>query len=247
MNTTAQSSGDPADLERRARETREKAGRTVGALEERFSVKRKVNATSATNGATSHRASQWASPEITTLIQLDHAHVLAAFRRYRSQLPGARKRAVVANACLGLEIHARLEEEIFYPALFTEGGDAAELERSLAEHDQMRLLIERLRQMSPEDSNYDGVFRELIRTALHHIADEETTLLPWAEARLAGQLRELGWKMTLRRFELLKPHMTEAASTTAMTFPVLTVAALAAVLTATWLLVKGLGVPAERA
>jgi len=40
-------------------------------------------------------------------------------------------------------------------------------------------------------------------------------------------LRELGWKMTVRRFELLKPHMGEAATTTAMTFPILTGAALA--------------------
>ncbi len=56
--------------------------------------------------------------------------------------------------------------------------------------------------MSPLDANYDGVFCELIRTALHHVADEETTLLPLAEVRLKDQLRELGWKMTVRRFEL---------------------------------------------
>ena len=69
------------------------------------------------------------------------------------------------------------------------------------------------------------MFCELIRTALHHIADEETTLLPLAEVRLKDQLRELGWEMAVRRFELLKPRMGEAATTTVMTFPVLTGAA----------------------
>jgi hypothetical protein len=103
----------------------------------------------------------------------------------------------------------------------------------------MRSLIQRLRQMSPRDAHYDGVFCELIRKALHHVADEETILLPLAEARLKDQLRELGWKMTLRRFELLKPHMGEAASTTAMTFRVLTGVAALGLCTAAWLLWRG--------
>jgi len=238
MNTTAQPSNNPADLERDTSRTRDEVDRTVEALEQRLSVKRRINAASTAVGAAATRVSRRASPEITTMIRLDHTHVLAAFRRYHSYLPSSRKRAVVTNACLGLEIHAQLEEEIFYPALFTEGGDTAELDRSIAEHDQMRSLIERLRQMAPEDANYDGTFRELIRTALHHIADEETTLLPWAETRLKDQLRELGWQMTVRRMELLKPHMSEAASTFAMTFPILTGAAVAGLLTAAWLVVR---------
>lgn len=93
--------------------------------------------------------------------------------------------------------------------------------------------------MSPQDAHYDGVFCELIRSALHHIAEEETTLLPLAEVRLKDQLRELGWEMTVRRIALLKPRMGEAATTTVMTFPVLTGAAVAGVCMAAWLLFRG--------
>ena len=239
MSTTAQTPTNPADLERQVNATREEVDRTLEAIKNRFSVGRKIKAASEAVSAAATRASKWTGPEITTLIRLDHAHVLAAFRRYRSRLSGARKRALVANACLGLELHAQLEEEIFYTALFAEGSAAGELDQSIAEHDEMRSLIQRLRQMSPQDANYDGVFCELIRKALHHIADEETTLLPLAEVRLKGQLRELGWKMTLRRIELLKPHMGEAATTTAMTFPVLTGLAVAGLCTAGWLLFRG--------
>jgi len=239
MSTTEQSSTNPADLEQQANATREEVDRTLEAIENRFSVRRKIDAASAAIGAAANRASKWASPEITTMIRLDHTHVLAAFRRYRGYLSGARKRALVANACLGLELHAQLEEEIFYPALFAQGNDAKDLNRSIEEHDHMRSLIQRLRQMSPRDANYDGVFCELVRVALHHVADEETTLLPLAEVRLKDQLRELGWKMTVRRFELLKPHMGEAATTTVMTFPVLTGAAVAGLCMAAWLLFRG--------
>ena len=239
MSTTPQTPTNPADLERQVNATRKEVDRTLEAIKDRFSVRRKVKAVSEAVGVAATLASKWTSPEITTLIRLDHTHVLAAFRRYRSRLSSVRKRALVANACLGLELHAQLEEEIFYAALFANGSVAGELDQSIAEHDAMRLLIQRLHQMSPQDANYDGVFCELIRKALHHIADEETTLLPLAEVRLKGQLRELGWKMTLRRFELLKPHMGEAATTTAMTFPLLTGLAVAGLCTAGWLLFRG--------
>ena len=239
--STEQTSGNPADLERQADATREEVDRTLEAIENRFSLKRQIGAASEAVGAAASRASQWTSPEITTLIRLDHAHVLAAFRRYRSDLSQGRKRALVANACLGLELHAQLEEEIFYPALFAHGtDDTGELDKSFGEHDQMRSLIERLRQMSTQDKNYEGTFRELIRAALHHVADEETILLPLAEVRLKDQLRELGWKMTARRLQLLGPHMGEAATTTAMTFPVLTGAVVVGVCAVAWLVVKGI-------
>jgi hemerythrin superfamily protein len=171
------------------------------------------------------------------MIRLDHTHVLAAFRRYHGWLPDSRKEAVVANVCLGLEIHAQLEEEIFYPAVAKVDG-TGQLENSVAEHDEMRVLMERLRQMTPRDGAYDETFYELVRTVLHHVADEETTLLPLAENRLKDELRELGWRMTMRRVELLKPHVGQIASTTVRTFPLLTGVLAAGLLALTWLVVR---------
>ena len=149
MSTTEQSSTNPAISN--GRPTR-RAKRSTG----RWRRSRTVSLSDVRSvpplqrfGAAASRASKWSSPEITTMIRLDHTHVLAAFRRYRSYLSGARKRALVANACLGLELHAQLEEEIFYPALFAKGSAAEDLDRGFEEHDQMRSLIQRLRQMSP--------------------------------------------------------------------------------------------------
>jgi hemerythrin superfamily protein len=234
MNQTS----NPADIEQQASATREHLERTPGTREDGTSVKRRLNtASDAISGAAAH-ATQLVSPEITTLIRLDHTHVLAAFRRYHRRSSAARKRTLVANVCLGLKVHAQLEEEIFYPALFSGDDSTGELDRSLAEHEQMRELMQRLRQMNPEDSGYDETFFELIRTVLHHVADEETSLLPLAEIRLKDQLRQLGWQMTRRRFELLKPHAAEVASTTAQTFPVLTSAVVVGFAAAAWLLFR---------
>ena len=58
-------------------------------------------------------ALQQLSPGITSMIRMDHTHVLAVFHRYRATTPNARKLSLVRNACLALEVHAQLEEELF--------------------------------------------------------------------------------------------------------------------------------------
>jgi hypothetical protein len=159
------------------------------------------------------------SPGITSMIRMDHTHVAAVFHRYKDSTSPARKRALVDNACLALEIHAQLEEEIFYPALRAAIPDDHVLDKSVPEHDQMRRLIAELRSLQPGDAAFDRTFRDLMRAVLHHVADEETTLLPEAERVLGDQLGELGVQMTKRRLQLLKPHASELAVTTAKSFP----------------------------
>jgi hypothetical protein len=57
---------------------------------------------------------------------------------------------------------------------------------------------------------------------MHHVADEETVLLPAAERALKNELRSLGTAMTRRRLQLLGERPGEIAVTTAGTFPVAT-------------------------
>jgi hypothetical protein len=155
---------------------------------------------------------------------MDHSHVLAVFHRYRPDAAPAKKRALVTNACLLLEIHAQLEEEIFYPALRNVMSGDEVLDKSEPEHAQMRTFIDELRQMAGRDgptdaASYDEKFFELMRLVIHHVADEETRLLPAAERLLRDQLGRLGMEMTKRRLELVKPHAAELAETTVRTFP----------------------------
>jgi hemerythrin superfamily protein len=159
------------------------------------------------------------TPSATSMIRLDHTHVLAAFHRFKPDLSPARKQALVHHACLGLEVHAQLEEEIFYPALRRVLPDNQILSKSEPEHDAMKQLIQVLREQNATDANFDDRFYELMRIVLHHVADEETILLPAAEAQMSDQLRQLGAMMTKRRTELLGPRSGEAALTGALTFP----------------------------
>jgi hemerythrin superfamily protein len=162
--------------------------------------------------------------DITTMIRMDHSHALALFHRYKPHASAAKKRALISNACLALEVHAQLEEEIFYPALRGLIGEDDVLAKSEPEHNEMRHIIGELRaglsggQLTDDTANDDKFF-ELMRLVLHHVADEETRLLPAAERLMSDRLGSLGIEMTRRRIELLKPHAGELIASAALSFP----------------------------
>jgi hemerythrin superfamily protein len=175
------------------------------------------------------------TPNATTMIRMDHTHVMALFHRFKANTSPVRKQALVQNACLALEVHAQLEEEIFYPALRVVMQGDQVLEKSEPEHDEMKRLIAQLRESLDKqdlssDLQFDDRFLELMRIVIHHVADEETRLLPAAERLMADQLADMGVRMTERRIELLTPHASELAASTLRSFPV-GAAAAAAVLT----------------
>jgi hemerythrin superfamily protein len=159
------------------------------------------------------------TPSITNMIRLDHTHVLTAFHQYEIGASPRVKKGLVDNVCLAIEIHAQLEEEIFYPALRVV-ADNEILRKSTPEHDEMRGLISRLRNMAVADPAFDDTFFELMRHVMHHVADEETLLLPAAERLLPNQLSDLGAQMAKRRLELSAPRAPELASSLARSLSV---------------------------
>jgi hypothetical protein len=159
------------------------------------------------------------SPSVTSLIRMDHAQVIAAFHQFSAATPPRKKEALAGLACIALDIHAQLEEEVFYPALRDIAADTLVVEKSEPEHAEIRRLIARLRTLRGDDAEFDAVFAELMRDALHHIADEETTLLPAAERLLADRLGALGAQMTRKRVALMVARGAELAALSVRALP----------------------------
>jgi hypothetical protein len=157
------------------------------------------------------------APSATDMIRADHTRVLAAFHRYDLAGSPAVKQAIVNTICLALEVHAQIEEEIFYPAM--RSFDPGVIDKSLPEHDEMRRRISSLRSMDPSSGQYDSSVMELMRNVMHHVADEETTLLPDAERRMADRLGEIGALMTKRRLQLSGPRAGEMALNSVRAMP----------------------------
>lgn len=144
-------------------------------------------------------------PTVTNMIRLDHTHVMSTFHQYKASAPERVRKGLAETLCTALEIHATLEEEIFYPAVRAVASDDLILE-SIAEHQEMKRLISLLRRMQPGARDYDDTVMLLMRDVIHHVADEETIILPTAERLLSEKLGELGAQMTRRRIQLVAPR-----------------------------------------
>ncbi|VTU41250.1 protein [Variovorax sp. PBS-H4] len=149
-------------------------------------------------------------PTATNMIRLDHTHVMSTFHQYKASAPARVRKGLASTICTALEVHASLEEEIFYPAVREVTEDEL-IRESMAEHQEMKRLIGLLRRMEPEAVDYDETVMALMREVLHHVADEETVLLPAAERLLGDRLGELGARMTKRRVQLVAPRSGEIA------------------------------------
>jgi len=159
------------------------------------------------------------SPTITDMIRFDHSHVLVSFHQYTAGATPKVKKALAETIASALEIHATLEEEIFYPAMRGIDSDEPVLLKSVPEHNEMRRLISELRSTPSGDVRHDQLLQQLMRDVIHHVADEETVLLPQAERLLSkDRLSELGADMTKRRLELAGPKAGKLALDTAIGF-----------------------------
>jgi hypothetical protein len=159
------------------------------------------------------------SPTITDMIRFDHSHVMVTFHQYTKDKKPSIKKALAETICTAVEIHATLEEEIFYPAMRELNPQEPVLRKSEPEHDDMRRHIATLRTTDASDPQHDKVMLELMREIIHHVADEETVLLPEAEQMLShARLCELGARMTKRRLELVTPEAGKIARNTAVGF-----------------------------
>ena len=159
------------------------------------------------------------SPSITDMIRFDHSHVMVTFHQYTGTTRTSVKKALAETICDAVEIHATLEEEIFYPVMRGLTGSEPVIEKSPHEHDDIKHLITELRATGAADFRHDGLMHDLMRKIMHHVADEETVLLPEAERMLSKErLNELGAQMTRRRLELIKPKAGKVAKNTLVGF-----------------------------
>jgi hemerythrin superfamily protein len=159
------------------------------------------------------------SPTITDMIRFDHSHVLVTFHQYKTGKSPRVKKALAETVCSALGIHATLEEEIFYPVIRQLNGKEPVIQKSVPEHDKMRELIAELRLTDASEVRHEELMHDLMKQVIHHVADEETKLLPEAENMVDDvKLRELGTEMTRRRMALIAPETGKLAANTVIGF-----------------------------
>jgi hemerythrin-like domain-containing protein len=138
------------------------------------------------------------------MLKADHQKVRNLFQEYEAASDPRAKREIAEEACVELEMHAQLEENVFYPAVNEETDEGPELvKESLEEHQTMKALIQALRDMGPDNKAFDTKFKELIRNVEHHVEEEEREMFPLAEEELEEDMEDLLEEMQELKEQLL--------------------------------------------
>ena len=184
-------------------------------------------------------------PDAVQLLKADHKQVRKLFEQFHGASDDD-KGSIASRLFTELDIHSKLEEELFYPAVqskleslgyetqgngldVTDDGeidpeskstfdeiDGAELEElddeeeeeaeseiitaAYDSHSMVKDLIQQLRTLDPESSDYRDLFTELEDAVIEHVTEEEDAILPLAAAQL--DVQTLGMTMQRRKDDL---------------------------------------------
>jgi hemerythrin superfamily protein len=133
------------------------------------------------------------------MLRDDHAAVEKLFKKFESG-----DLAVVPRICDELEIHAELEEEVFYPSVRAEVDEQDdEVLEAVEEHHVVKLLVAELRALEPSDETYRAKATVLMENVRHHIEEEEGEMFPAVRSALGRKrLQEIGERMSSARESL---------------------------------------------
>lgn len=134
------------------------------------------------------------------LLREDHRKVQDLFEEFEGADNRSRQR-IVDQALTELEIHAKLEEGLIYPAIREVLDEEELMDQALEEHHVVELLIKELRKMGPKDERYSAKFQVLCEIVKHHIEEEESQILPQAEGSDLD-LAELGQDAMMQKEKL---------------------------------------------
>lgn len=143
-----------------------------------------------------------------SLLKKDHTTVKDLFKQYEKAGDRAfqQKESLFNQVRNELEMHAKIEEEIFYPAIHQIRSEEARdmvLEAN-EEHNLVKILLGEISVLQPQDKQFDAKMTVLRENVEHHIKEEEEDLFDMAKKHLSEKrLEELGQEMEARK-QILK-------------------------------------------
>ena len=144
------------------------------------------------------------------LLKQDHKTVRELLAELESTTKRASKRRaeLVAKLAQEIDVHTRIEEEIFYPA-FKEAGDKSDDAKLYFEAKEEHraageMVLPDLLKTAPDSEEFGGRAKVLKEMIEHHAREEEREMFPRArELFTAAELRDLGERMQERKEALL--------------------------------------------
>jgi hemerythrin-like domain-containing protein len=127
-----------------------------------------------------------------SLLKADHENVAALFEQLESA-SGRQKLEVFNQIRTELELHAHIEEKIFYPALEQPAETHDLTLEAYEEHDVVKKLLRELSRARTPNEEWEAKAKVLQENVEHHVEEEENELFPKANQVLGEEeIEELG-------------------------------------------------------
>ncbi len=155
--------------------------------------------------------------DATELLKKDHDKVRELFAQFRGgggitglvkrvtgNVSERERRSAVEKVCNELDVHALIEEEIFYPAVKGLGDPelARQVDEGIREHGTVKQDVARIRQVGAdgEPAKIDELMTKLEECVEHHASEEEREMFPRVRDLMADDRRmELGRQLQARK------------------------------------------------
>ena len=133
----------------------------------------------------------------TDILKKQHREVKAMFKKMENTDDARSRKQLMEEITEALELHTRLEEEIFYPAVRgLETRKAEEMvAEALEEHHVVDLVLKDLPNVDPEDERFEAKMTVLSELVEHHADEEEKEMFKTAQRLGDEELKALGERM----------------------------------------------------
>ena len=145
--------------------------------------------------------------DIFSVLHQDHEAVANIFRKIetmkgKNASPETREQ-LFKELYMELSLHADVEEEIVYP-VFEDNSETEDIvNESLQEHEEIESLLNELKDMRPDSSDWMAKIGELKQEVEHHVREEEQNLFPRARKIIGeGEAQELAETFQTAKDEL---------------------------------------------
>jgi hemerythrin superfamily protein len=127
---------------------------------------------------------------VLDLLKEDHRKVDAYFQKVKSA-EEANNEAVFKKIKAELDLHAHVEEAIFYPHLMEAGTEELKkiVREGVEEHAQVKTLLTELSELKGTDKVFKAKLKVLMENVEHHVEEEEDEMFPLVEDQLSGETR----------------------------------------------------------
>ena len=143
--------------------------------------------------------------DAVTLLTADHNRVRGMFTRFKAAKEAEDTEAMgmlCRSIFTELDVHTRIEEEIFYPAVKKEADEeiAETVDEGIEEHHVVDVLMEEIRQLDVGSDEFVAKMTVLIENVEHHADEEEEDMFPDAREQLGEErLTSLGDELAARK------------------------------------------------